>query len=103
MWRESAKGSIFHDLSFNGQGAFDADRSYVHGLGLVRMTDFSLQGDPVDYFHSDMLGTSRVLTDDTAAADHRLRFSALIRTRNANQEKVASHSDSALKDGILCQ
>ena len=28
MWRESAKGSIFHDLPFNGQGTLDADRLY---------------------------------------------------------------------------
>ena len=27
-WHEYVNGSIFHDLSFNGQGTFDVDRTY---------------------------------------------------------------------------
>jgi len=53
----------------------DVVSTYAQGLRLAWYTDDAgLSGDLS--YHADILGTSRLLTDDTGAEDHRLRFSA---------------------------
>jgi RHS repeat-associated protein len=74
VWHDYAGAAIRNDLHIDDQGAVTVLRAYTQGLGLIESTD--VVGDERVWYHGDMLGTTRLMTDEAGAADHRLRFTA---------------------------
>jgi RHS repeat-associated protein len=73
-WHDYAGAAIRNDLRIDDEGAVTVLRAYTQGLGLIESTD--VVGEERLWYHGDMLGTTRLMTDEAGAADHRLRFTA---------------------------
>jgi RHS repeat-associated protein len=73
-WHDYAGSAIRNDLHIDDEGAVTVLRAYTQGLGLIESTD--VVGEERLWYHGDMLGTTRMMTDEAGAADHRLRFTA---------------------------
>jgi RHS repeat-associated protein len=74
VWHDYAGTAIRNDLHIDDEGAVTVLRAYTQGLGLIESTDVA--GEERLWYHGDMLGTTRMMTDEAGAVDHRLRFTA---------------------------
>ncbi len=74
-WSDYDGDSIYGDYTLSGQTVTDT-RSYQPGIGTFGWTGGAPNPTTLKHYHTDMIGTTRSMTDSTGAADGPATFTA---------------------------